>query len=181
MMNSLRKVLRFWFETLSPADWWRKDTALDARIADEFGPLHAAAVRGDLAHWRHDPYGRLAEVLLLDQFSRNIFRERPAAFSQDAMALDLAHAALDCRAQRALSQPQRMFLYMPFMHSESRLVHLQAVALFHEPGLEHVLEFELAHKAIIDRFGRYPHRNRILGRVSTAQEMSFLAQPDSSF
>ncbi len=125
--------------------------------------------------------GRLSEIILLDQFSRNIYRDKPAAFAQDALALALAQEAIAAGIASELTVDQRSFLYMPFMHSESELIHQQAVKLFSEPGLEASLEFEIRHKKIIDRFGRYPHRNEILGRTSTVEEQQFLAQPGSSF
>jgi uncharacterized protein (DUF924 family) len=130
------------------------------------------------------PEGRLAEVLVLDQFSRNVYRPKtqgPHAFVQDALALALAQELVACRGDRSLTVAQRSFAYMPYMHRESALVHEQAVALFSQPGQEDNLRFEHAHKAIIDRFGRYPHRNAMLGRSSTAEELAFLSGPGSSF
>jgi uncharacterized protein (DUF924 family) len=126
----------------------------------------------------------LAEVLVLDQFSRNVYRrkpQRPRAFAQDALALALAQELVASGQDRTLPLAQRNFAYMPYMHSESALVHEQAVALFSQPGMADTLRFELLHKAIIDRFGRYPHRNAILGRSSTAEELAFLSEPGSSF
>jgi len=128
-----------------------------------------------------DPLGRLAEIILIDQFSRNIFRDTPEAFSADAVALVLAQEAIAAGADQQLETKERAFLYMPYMHSESRAIHEQAAQLFDQPGLEYNLEFEHKHKVIIDRFGRYPHRNAILGRTSTAEELDFLEGPDSSF
>ena len=177
----MRAVLHFWFEELRPADWWRKDAALDARIRDHFGALHAQAAAGECGTWRSSPEGRLAEVLVLDQFSRNIHRDSPLAFAQDGMALVLAQEAVAGGHDRRLPPPQRAFLYMPYMHSESRRVHEQALQLFGDPELAFNLDFERRHKAIVDRFGRYPHRNRILGRVSSAEELAFLAEPGSGF
>ncbi|KAB7622685.1 DUF924 family protein [Alkalilimnicola sp. S0819] len=175
------QVLRFWFEELDPAQWWAKDEALDAEIARRFGALLRRAAAGELHDWRTTPTGRLAEILVLDQFSRNIHRDTPAAFAQDPMALALAQEAVLGNVQEALSTDQRAFLYMPFMHSESAAMHVWAERLYREPGLEYNYDFELQHKAIIDRFGRYPHRNAILGRESTAEELAFLQQPGSSF
>ncbi len=174
-------VLRFWFEALKPADWWRKDAGLDAQIRERFGALHEAASQGACWAWRSTAEGRLAEVLVLDQFSRNIHRDSPLAFAQDGMALVLAQEAVAGGHDRRLPPPQRAFLYMPYMHSESRRVHEQALQLFGDPELAFNLDFERRHKAIVDRFGRYPHRNRILGRVSSAEELAFLAEPGSGF
>jgi uncharacterized protein (DUF924 family) len=118
---------------------------------------------------------------VLDQFSRNVWRDTPRAFSQDPQALCLAQEFVRTGQDRALPPAQRAFAYMPYMHSESRPIHEQAVALFSQPGLEGSLAFERRHQAIIERFGRYPHRNAILGRVSTPEEIAFLAEPGSSF
>ncbi len=174
-------VLAFWFRELTPADWWRKDASLDERIADRFVPTLAAAKAGELHAWRDSPHGRLAEIIVLDQFSRNIFRDRPEAFSTDAMALVLAQEAVRAAADQGLNGAQKAFLYLPYMHSESLMIHEDAVRLFDQPGLENNLDFERKHQVIIERFGRYPHRNAILGRVSSAAEIAFLQQPGSRF
>jgi len=175
------KVLSFWFEEIDPGMWWKKDTAFDQAIATRFGELHRAAAQGELEEWRRSDRGRLAEILLLDQFSRNIYRDRPEAFAQDAAALVLAQEAITIGCAESLNLPERSFLYMPFMHSESLRIHDRALQLFSEPGLEDSLAFERRHRDIIERFGRYPHRNAILGRVSTAEELAFLQTPGSSF
>lgn len=174
-------VLSFWFEEVDPGMWWRSDPALDERVRQRFLPLLEQAVRGELYAWRKAPHGRLAEVIVLDQFSRNIFRNTAQAFAQDAQALVLAQEAIAVGADRMLSQVERVFLYLPFMHSESKLIHEWSERLFRANGLQDNYDFELRHKAIIDRFGRYPHRNEILGRVSTADEIEFLRQPGSRF
>lgn len=174
-------VLSFWFETLSPADWFKKSARLDITIGTRFAATHEAARLGELHDWRDDAQGRLAEIIVLDQFSRNMYRDTPQAFAQDAQALTLAQEALRAGTDEALAANQRAFLYMPFMHSESAVVHEWAMRLFDQPGLENQLKFEQRHKAIIDRFGRYPHRNQVLGRESTAEELAFLQQPGSSF
>jgi uncharacterized protein (DUF924 family) len=175
------EIINFWFDELSPKDWWRKDINLDRMIAGRFLATHAAAVRCELYEWRVNSLGRLAEVIVLDQFSRNIFRGTAQAFQHDPLALCLAQEAIAASAQAVLSPQQKAFLYMPFMHSESPRIHRIAVDLFSEPGLERNLKFELEHKAIIDRFGRYPHRNEILGRQSTDEELKSLAQSNASF
>lgn len=174
-------VLHFWFQELAPAQWWKVDPALDELIRSRFAALHQAANAGELYGWRTQPQGRLAEIIVLDQFSRNMYRGTPRAFASDPMALVLAQEAVALGVEAALQGPERAFLLMPYMHSESPLVHVQALRLFSAPGLEDNHRSALQHKAIIDRFGRYPHRNAILGRVSTAQELAFLAQPGSSF
>jgi uncharacterized protein (DUF924 family) len=135
----------------------------------------------ELAAWRNVHQGRLAEIIVLDQFSRNIYRGTAQAFSQDAMALVLSQEAMRARVQQSLSAIEMSFAMLPFMHSESRKIHEQAEALFREFAPRENFEFELKHKAIIDRFGRYPHRNAVLGRASTAEELEFLEQPGSAF
>lgn len=174
-------VLQFWFAETLPAQHFKQDAAFDALIRDRFSAAHIAAAHGELAAWRSTASGRLAEVIVLDQFSRNLYRADPRAFATDGMALVLAQEALRAGADQELPPARRAFLYLPFMHSESRLIHVQAERLFAAPGLEDNHAFELKHKAIIDRFGRYPHRNRVLGRVSTPEEVAFLRTPDSSF
>ncbi|WP_107852205.1 DUF924 family protein [Oceanimonas marisflavi] len=176
-----QSVLDFWFEELTPAQWWRKDAGLDARIAERFGALHERACKGELFEWRVCMQGRLAEVIVLDQFSRNIHRGKPASFAADGMALALAQEAISRGAERALTAQQRLFLYMPFMHSESLAIHDQGLVLFERLGLADNLDFEHRHRDIIQRFGRYPHRNAILGRPSTPEELEFLRQPGSGF
>ena len=176
-----QNILTFWFEELTPRQHFAKDAALDAAIRSRFGATLAAAARCELFAWRDSPQGRLAEIVVLDQFSRNVYRDTPRAFAQDAMALVLAQELVASGQDRSLSLAQRGFAYTPYMHSESALIHAQALALFEQPGLEETLRFELHHKAIIDRFGRYPHRNAVLGRTSSAEELAFLSGPGSSF
>jgi uncharacterized protein (DUF924 family) len=174
-------VLNFWFNELTPQQWWAKSDELDAEIKQRFAALHTKAARCELFDWRIAAKGRLAEIIILDQFSRNIYRGTPQAFAQDSLALALAQEALTVAADKALSPVECSFLYLPFMHSESALIHQVALSLYSAPGLENNLDFEIQHKNIIDRFGRYPHRNEILGRESTADEIEFLKQPGSSF
>ena len=174
-------VLKFWFEDIEPKMWWKSDSDFDNQISVRYLSLLQQAAQGELYAWRKQPKGRLAEVIILDQFSRNIYRNTPLAFSQDTVALVLAQEAIAMGAHSALSPLERSFLYLPFMHSESRVIHEWAVSLYRENGLQGNYDFELRHKAIIDRFARYPHRNKILGRVSSAEELEFLMQPGSSF
>ena len=174
-------ILQFWFVELSSKQHFAKDAALDALIRQRYGAVLLAASRGELFSWRKTPQGRLAEIIVLDQFSRNIHRDTAAAFAQDAQALTLAQELVASGQDYILETMQRTFTYMPYMHSESLLVHAQGVALFSQPGMENTLDFENRHKAIIERFGRYPHRNAILGRTSTPQELEFLQSPGSSF
>lgn len=174
-------VLAFWFETLSSRQHFAKDAALDAQIRARFGATLDAAARGELQGWRTDAPGRLAEVLVLDQFPRNIHRDTPLAFACDALALRLARELVALGLDGALPVPQRAFAYIPYMHSEDLAAHAEALPLFSQPGLENNLHFLHRHTEILRRFGRYPHRNAVLGRVSTPEELAFLQQPGSSF
>lgn len=178
---SPQTVLSFWFEETTPRQWWVASDAFDASIRQRFGALHEAAERCELFAWRDGAAGRLAEVIVLDQFSRNLYRDSARAFASDALALGLAQTAVAAGADRELDLLRRSFLYLPYMHSESLLIHQQAVELFSAPGLENNLDYEFRHRAIIERFGRYPHRNAALGRASTAEEIEFLKTPGSSF
>lgn len=171
-MNA-QTVLDYWF-SLSPAQWWMKDSKLDQDIQSRFASIHHHAISGELSQWRDTAEGCLAEVIILDQFSRNIFRNSPLSFAYDGMALVLAQEAIRRSFDKQLTTIQLPFLYLPFMHSESLLIHKHALQLFAEPGLESNLDFEKKHLDIIKRFGRYPHRNKVLGRESTQEELIFL-------
>ena len=175
------EILQFWFSEIDPAQWWVKDDAFDALIAARFGDVHREAASCECSDWRASPTGRLAEIIVLDQFSRNMFRDRPESFAQDPLALALAQEAVRSGADRGLTPAQRNFLYMPYMHSESLRIHEAATALYARNGVTSTIEFARRHREIIERFGRFPHRNAILGRVSTPAEREFLAQPGSSF
>lgn len=175
------QVLAFWFDEIEPKAWWAADPAFDALVRERFGATWARAAQCELQPWRRDAAGRLAEVLVLDQFSRNLHRRTPLAFAQDPLALALAQEAIAAGAAPALDPPRRTFLYMPFMHSESRVIHRDAERLFASLGMPDSFDSEIRHKAVIDRFGRYPHRNAILGRESTPEELRFLEQPGSRF
>lgn len=174
-------ILRFWFQEILPAQWWTVDSAFDGLVRGRFGALHEQARRCELFAWRATPQGRLAEVIVLDQFARNIHRGTAGAFAADPLALALAQEAVTAGADMALPIEQRAFLYMPYMHSESAAIHAAGEPLIKARAPQGTHDFELKHKAIIDRFGRYPHRNAILGRVSTPEEEVFLTQPGSSF
>lgn len=174
-------VIDFWFEKLTPEEWYKKDEILDLKIVENFIALHESAVNGELYSWREDPMGRLAEILIVDQFSRNIYRGEPKAFLYDPVALILAEEAVALEEVHELPPHYKQFVYMPFMHSESKAIHEVAVDLFSEPGLESSLDYEYRHKKIIDQFGRYPHRNKILGRTSTPEEETFLRENPIGF
>src|SRR5476651_292043 len=170
--NMYIQILRFWFEEIDPSKWWAKDDAFDQLIRGRFSKVHAQATRCELFEWRAEDKGRLAEIIVLDQFSRNIFR---------ASALALAQEAIAVRADASLSPTERSFLHLPFMHSESLKIHEVAMVLYQQNGIQGNLDFEIKHKQIIERFGRYPHRNGILGRQSTKEEIAFLKQAGSGF
>lgn len=174
-------ILKFWFDDIAPPQWWAKDADFDQLIRDRFSTIHSAAQCGELFEWRTRAKGRLAEIIILDQFSRNIFRDTPLAFACDHLALILAQEAISSGAASALNPQERTFLYLPFMHSESLKIHEVSLKLYKTSGLTDAYESAIQHQQIIERFGRYPHRNAILGRESTKEEIAFLAGPNSSF
>ena len=178
---SATTVIQFWFEDIEPRQQFTKDLEFDESIRTKFSETYQLATQGLLYAWREHPLDALAEILVLDQFSRNMFRNTPKAFEVDTVALVLAQEAIRKKFDKELNDSKKAFFYMPFMHSESKEIHDIALFLFDQPGLEVSFNFEIKHKAIIDRFGRYPHRNEILGRESTADELEFLSQPGSSF
>lgn len=180
-MISYEQIIKFWFDDIKPEQRWKKDDVFDNMISDRFKDIHSKASKGELKLWRKDPSGSLAEIIILDQFSRNIFRDKPESFASDKLAIEAAKEAIGKGFDNDLNIDQLGFLYMPFMHSESLSDHEQAMKLFKKKGLESMYEYECKHKKIIDRFGRYPHRNQILGRESTSEEIEFLKTPGSSF
>lgn len=176
-----QKVLNFWFEEIEPKQHFVKDKAVDQEIITRFRKDHERASRGELVAWRETIEGRLAEIILLDQFSRNMYRDQPKSFAYDGMALVLAQEALRHKDIKNLPIEQLSFLYMPFMHSESLVIHEFALEYFKRIGLEESLKYEKKHRNILVKFGRYPHRNDILERKSTPEEVEFLKEPGSSF
>jgi uncharacterized protein (DUF924 family) len=134
-----------------------------------------------LFEWRENPEGRLAEIIVLDQFSRNMFRGSSKSYTFDSLSLSLSQQAVALGADKLIEKSRRSFMYLPYMHSESSEIHKQALKIYHAYGVHGPLDFEIKHKKIIDRFGRYPHRNKVLGRVSTDDEVDFLKQPNSGF
>ena len=175
------QVIGFWFDQASKAHWFAASEAFDQQVRERFLSLTQQAAQAELYSWRSSAKGRLAEIILLDQFSRTIWRGTSKAFSQDPLALALCQEAISQGALETLNTDERQFLLMPIMHSESQAIHAWGEPLFKAHTTPEVYEFELKHKAIIDRFGRYPHRNRALGRVSSQAEQAFLLEPDSSF
>jgi len=176
-----QEVIKFWFEDIDRKLWFSKSDDFDRLLEKKFRSTYHAAKSNELFDWRQNAQGRLAEIILLDQFSRNLFRDSPLAFATDPLSLCLAQEAVLLQLDEELSLRQRAFLYMPYMHSESLIIHEQAVKLFSIEGLQNNLRFEIRHKKIIEQFGRYPHRNKMLGRESTLEEIEFLNQPSSSF
>lgn len=183
-MNSklnYQSVITFWFEEISPSFWFKKDDDFDTTIRERFLETYYAATQCELFHWRKEALGRLAEIIVLDQFSRNMFRDSAQAFAFDSLAVALCQEAISCGDDNKLPLDKRKFLYMPLMHSESLMIHELSQQVFSVPGLEDNYQYEIQHKKIIERFGRYPHRNQVLGRESTVEELEFLSQPGSSF
>ena len=173
MLHQPEEVIAFWLQ--AGADkWFTKDAAFDQEIRARGADLHARAAAGELLHWEADKSGTLALVLLLDQFSRNLHRGTPAAFAQDALALALSRRAIFRGIDRQLPAERRWWLYMPFMHSEDVLAQRCGLAYFRALGNAEALQAALEHADIIERFGRFPHRNPVLGRKSTAAELAYL-------
>lgn len=192
-MTEWQAVLDFWF---LPADaagygasrtvWFRKDPAFDAQIRERFGMLIGQALGGGLQQWDDTAQGALARILLLDQFTRNTLRDTPEAFCGDVRALASAQRMTAAGTDRLLIPVQRYFVYMPFMHAEDLAMQQRSLILFRqlhaESGeFEGTLDYAVRHHDIVARFGRFPHRNRILGRASTAEELAFLRLPGSGF
>jgi len=173
-------VLRFWFEECAPEQWFEKDEAFDAAVRARFLELHARVARLAPEECLGDAETALAATIVLDQFPRNVFRDTPGAFATDANALAIALVAIARGLDVRVPEARRKFFYLPLMHAEDADAQARSVQLF-APLNEDDLRWAKAHKAIIDRFGRFPHRNAILGRVSTPEEVEFLASPGSSF
>lgn len=199
-MANPRQILDFWFGTetddMAIADrqaslWWAKSVETDARIKQQFEPTVQAAATGALDAWLATPQGRLALILLTDQLPRNIYRDTPQAFAFDTQARALCNNGLAQGHDQALRPIERVFFYLPLEHSEDRDDQARCVALMqqladaaapaHQQLYEGYLDFALRHQIIVDRFGRFPHRNQILGRAHTAEEQQFLQQPGSGF
>jgi uncharacterized protein (DUF924 family) len=176
----IEEIVRFWFAELAPEDWFKADEARDALIRTRFGDVYAQLKDGVPESWRAEARGWLAAILVLDQFPRNLFRGDARAFATDEAALDLAKRAIAEGIDLKLPPEQRAFVYMPFQHSEQKADQARSIELFSALGNPLNLDFAIRHKAIIDRFGRFPHRNEIFGRTSTDEEVVFLQQPGSS-
>lgn len=168
------EILKFWFEETTPAQRFKKDTDFDALIKKRYEKTYWNILEGKTKTWQSTPEGRLAEIIVLDQFARNMFRDVARAFAGDKLALSLAEEAIAIGDDLKISQEQRVFFYMPYMHSESAEVHTKALDIFKQYGNAANLDYEIKHKAIIDTFGRYPHRNNALERTSTPEEIKWL-------
>lgn len=185
-------VLNFWFGApgsteygKSGAEWFKKSAAFDARIRERFLPLYESARAGELTPWQESPLSLLALIIVCDQFPRNLFRDSPRAFDTDAMALACAQHMVSRGWDQRLNVYERQFSYLPFEHAEDLAVQRESMRLFGQLASEHgradLLEWARKHAVIIERFGRFPHRNAVLGRASTADELEFLKGPDSKF
>jgi uncharacterized protein (DUF924 family) len=186
-------VLDYWFGSAGSAEhgslrdlWFRKSEATDTQIRERFGPLIEQALRGELAGWAAQPQSALAQIVLLDQFTRNTLRDTPRAFAGDQRALDAATTMVGSRQDETLLPVQRLFVYLPFEHAEGLSMQNESLRLITRlvsdaPELQSLLDYAQRHHTVIERFGRFPHRNVILGRHSTAEEVAFLKEPGSRF
>jgi uncharacterized protein (DUF924 family) len=174
-------VFRYWFDELTLEQCFEKNDAIDATIRERFDDVHAKLAANDGDIHADAPRELLAALIVFDQFSRNLFRGSPKAFATDPVALRLARSAVADGLDQAMSKRERIFVYLPFEHSESAADQEQSIRLFAQLGDENLDKYAMAHKVIIDRFGRFPHRNIVLGRASTPEEIAFLEEPMSSF
>lgn len=179
--RSAEDVIEFWFVEHGPEDWFAAKPEFDQKLAAAFAKTHQQVAHGEAFAWRASPEGRLAEIIVLDQFSRQLFRGSPLAFAQDGMALVLAQEAVAGGHDEALEPVRRKFLYMPYMHSESLVVHEEAMRLFTALGEAETLDYEVRHRDCLMRFGRYPRRNAALGRMSTPEELDYMASGQGMF
>lgn len=181
MTETVQSVLEFWFDRLTPEDWFVKKDAIDQEMTRRFISLHLSLSREIPDEWRETPEARLALLIVLDQFPRNIFRNSPHAFATDGLALREAKAAIAAGADQAVPEERRFIFYMPFEHAESMAEQDRAVELFTALGNANYLDYAQRHRSVIARFGRFPHRNPILGRENTPEETEYLAQPGAGF
>jgi uncharacterized protein (DUF924 family) len=180
-MKTVAEVLKFWFEDHGQDDWFGAKPEFDGLIATLFTETHAAVARGEAWRWRSTPDGRLAEIIVLDQFSRQLFRGRPEAFANDQMALTLAQEAVAGGHHNFAPMPQRMFMLLPYQHAESAVIQAESVRLHMTLGEPEVLKFAEGHAACIARFGRFPKRNAALGRTNTPEEEAYIASTEGMF
>lgn len=178
---SPREVVAYWCETVAPAEWWQPTDELDAEVRARFAATHLALARAVTPEWRESAEARLAALIVLDQFPRNMYRASPLAFSTDWIARREARLALEADADRGVRPEWRLFFYLPFEHSEELVDQDLSVALFTALGDETYRDFAERHRDVIARYGRFPHRNGFLGRPSTAAEEAYLAEPGVGF
>ncbi len=181
LISTKEDVIAFWFNEISPEAWFKKDRGFDEMLSARASLLVRRALNGQLDNWSKSTEGTVGLVIVLDQFTRNIFRGTPHAFSGDEMALVISLKAIDCDWFANLSSVFKHFLLMPLMHSEDIIVQNRSLPLFKSHTNERTYNYAIKHREIIARFGRFPHRNLILGRPSTEEEMIFLERPSSSF
>jgi uncharacterized protein (DUF924 family) len=174
-MRSAEDVIRFWFVDHDRDDWFGAKPEFDVALAAEFAETHPRVALGEAWHWRRTPQGRLAELIVLDQFSRQLHRGSAEAFAQDKMAVALAQEAIAAGADQAIDLGRRMFFFMPFMHAESLVIQEEGVRHFAQFGAE-MLGFMTEHRDTVARFGRFPLRNAALGRASTPEELAYMAE-----
>lgn len=174
-------ILDFWFGRLTRRQWFERSDTIDDEISRRFRDVHLALARGEVEHWRETPEGRLASIVVLDQFPRNMYRGTALAFATDWMALREAKLAVDVGADARLSVDQRAFVYLPFEHSEDLVDQQRSVELFEALGDAEYLDYAQRHLAVIQEFGRFPHRNAFLGRQTTDAELDYLSKPGAGF
>ncbi len=177
-MPTADDILQFWFIEHGQEDWFGARPEFDAALATRFGAAHPAIAAGEAWRWRATAAGRLAEIIVLDQFSRQIYRGHAKAFASDPMALALAQEAVAGGHDQQVPHERRMFFYLPYMHSESLKVHEESLRLHQALGIPENIEYELAHQDVLKRFGRYPRRNEALGRTSTSVEVAYCASDE---
>lgn len=175
------EVVGYWCETLTAKDWWQPTPALDAAVRERFAATHLALARDVAPEWRETPEARLAALIVLDQFPRNMYRASPMAFATDWIARREARLALEAGADRAVDYGRRHFFYMPFEHSEDLADQDLSVSLFEAHGDDMYFDYAVRHRDVIANYGRFPHRNAFLGRVSTPEEEAYLAEPGAGF
>jgi len=184
MESEYRPIIDFWFRELTPRQWFTDGGPdLDGRVRKQFGALVEAARRGALDHWAAAPRGLLALIILLDQFPRHVFRNLPAAYASDVRAQALARQGIDAGMDEELTFAERQFFYLPLMHAEDRELQALSVERFTalRDAAQAVLGFALGHRDTVTRFGRFPHRNKVLGRASSPEEEAFLASDENTF
>ena len=171
-------IIDFWFSESSRDYWFRATPEMDAQLRDRFIDTWLAAAEDKLSSWEESPEGALALAIILDQFPLNMFRGKSLSFATEAQARKIARTAIDKEFDLKLSDEQKCFIYMPFMHSEDMADQDRSIELFDQSGLEESIRFAHHHRDIVQRFGRFPHRNKILGRHSRQEEIEYLASPE---